>query len=209
MGKGRRNEHAVILQNPADLGKGFLRLRHDVQRVGHDHHVEGLVRIRQAEHILHRKVQLRRLITPLCFKNHLRRCVRGLDMRRRIHDVLCDQPRAACQLQHRLGFHHRLDQLIHLFVCRPILSHKAVVPTGISVPEGLSFTHGCLSPHAGIFPPLPGVFQQGGTRRTKRLAPCPMHTPAIPMHHEGNSFDLLFLVQAPNSFLLCISVSSL
>ena len=50
-------------------------------------------------------------------------------------------------------------------------------------------------------PPLPGVFQQGGTRRAKRPAPCPMHAPAIPAHHEGNSFDLLFLVQAPNSFL--------
>ena len=42
-----------------DLGKGFLRLRHDVQRIGHDHHIEGFVRIGQAEHILHGKVQLR------------------------------------------------------------------------------------------------------------------------------------------------------
>ena len=50
-------------------------------------------------------------------------------------------------------------------------------------------------------PPLPGVFQQGGTRRTKRLTPCPMYAPAIPMHHEGNGFDLLFLVQALCSFL--------
>ena len=31
------------------------------------------------------------------------------------------------------------------------------------------------------------------------LVPCT--PPAIPAHHEGNSFDLLFLVQAPNSFL--------
>ena len=50
-------------------------------------------------------------------------------------------------------------------------------------------------------PPLSGVFQQGGTRRAKRPAPCPMHAPAIPAHHEGNGFDLLFLVQAPKSFL--------
>ena len=50
-------------------------------------------------------------------------------------------------------------------------------------------------------PPLSGVFQQCIARRTKRLAPRPMHAPAIPVHHEGNGFDLLFLVQAPNSFL--------
>ena len=30
MGKGGRDEHTVVLQHPADLGKGFLRLRHDV-----------------------------------------------------------------------------------------------------------------------------------------------------------------------------------
>ena len=53
MGKGRGNEHAVILQHPADLGKGLLRLRDDVQRIGYDHHVKGFVRIGQAEHIPH------------------------------------------------------------------------------------------------------------------------------------------------------------
>ena len=95
--------------------------------------------------------------------------------------------------------------------------------TGIFIPEGLSFFHSrcpyhffvslppCTSqkgfkvpldfPVRESVPPLPGVFQQGGTRRAKRLTPCPMHTPAIAVHHEGNSFDLLFLVQAPNSFL--------
>ena len=58
MGECRRNEHAVILQHPANFNKGFLRLRYDVQRVGHDRHIEGLIRIRQVEHILHGKVQL-------------------------------------------------------------------------------------------------------------------------------------------------------
>ena len=33
MGEGRRNQHAVILQNPLDFLQGFLRLRHDVQCV--------------------------------------------------------------------------------------------------------------------------------------------------------------------------------
>ena len=106
---------------------------------------------------------------------------------------------------------------------RPIPSHKAVVPIGISVPEGLSFFHSrcpylffvslppCASqkgfkvpldfPVRASVSPLPGVFQQYIARRAKRLAPCSMHAPAIPTHHEGNSFDLLFLVQAPNSFL--------
>ena len=64
VGEGGRDEHAAVLQYPADLGKGLLRLRHDVQRIGHDHHIEGFVRIRQAEHILHRKVQLRRAVIP-------------------------------------------------------------------------------------------------------------------------------------------------
>ena len=141
MGKGRRNQHAVILQNPLDFLQGFLRLRHDMQCVGYDHHIEGLVRIGQAEHILHRKVQLCRLIIPLCFKNHLRGGVRRLDVRRRIHDVLCDQPRAGRQFQHRFGFHHRPDQRIHLLIRRPILSHKAVVTTGIFVPKVLLFFH--------------------------------------------------------------------
>ena len=50
-------------------------------------------------------------------------------------------------------------------------------------------------------PPLPGVFQQGIAHWAKRPAPCPVHAPAIPAHHESNSFDLLFLVQAPISFL--------
>ena len=44
-------------------------------------------------------------------------------------------------------------------------------------------------------PPLSGVFQQRIARRTKRLTPCPMYAPAIPAHHEGNGFDLLFLVR--------------
>ena len=62
-------------------------------------------------------------------------------MRRRIHDVLCDQSRTGGKLQHRLGFHDRPDQRVHLLIRRPILSHKAVVTTGIFVPEGLSFFH--------------------------------------------------------------------
>ena len=50
-------------------------------------------------------------------------------------------------------------------------------------------------------PPLSGVFQQCIARRTKRLTPCPMHATTIPAHHEGNGFNLLFLVQVLKSFL--------
>ena len=50
-------------------------------------------------------------------------------------------------------------------------------------------------------PPLSGVFQQCIARRTKRLTPCPMHATTIPAHHEGNGFDLLFLVQVLKPFL--------
>ena len=56
-------------------------------------------------------------------------------------------------------------------------------------------------------PPLSGVFQQCIARRTKRLAPCPMHAPTIPAHHEGNGFDLLFLVQALSSFLFYMQLA--
>ena len=52
-----------------------------------------------------------------------------------------DQPRAGGQLQHCFCFHDRPNQLIHLVIRRPILSHEAVVPTGISVPEILVFSH--------------------------------------------------------------------
>ena len=141
MGEGRRNEHAVLFQHPLDFLQSFFRLRHDVQRIGHDHHIKGLIRIGQAEHILHGKVQLGRVVITLGLGNHLRGGIRRLDVRCRVHNVLCNQSRAGRQLQHRFGFHHRPDQLIHLFVCRPILSHKAVVTSGIFVPEGLSFFH--------------------------------------------------------------------
>ena len=126
-------------------------------------------------------------------------------------------------------FRSRPDQHIHLVIRRPILSHKAVVATGIPVPKILSFFHSrcpylffvslppCTSwqrlttplnfPMRAAVPPLSGVFQQGGTRRAKRPVPWPMHAPAIPSHHEGNGFDLLFLVQAPNSFLFYIQLA--
>ena len=56
-------------------------------------------------------------------------------------------------------------------------------------------------------PPLSGVFQQCIARRTKRLTPCPMHATTIPAHHEGNGFDLLFLVQVLKSFLFYMQLA--
>ena len=112
-----------------------------MQRVGHDHYIKGLVRIGQAEHILHGEVQLGRAVIPLRLGDHLRRGVRRLDVCRRVHDVFCNQSRAGRQLQHRFMPHNWPDQLIHLVIRRPILSHKAVVPTGIFVPEVLVFLH--------------------------------------------------------------------
>ena len=94
-----------------------------------------------SEYILHGEVQLGRSGISLCLSDHLRRGIRRLDVRRRVYDVPCDQSCAGGQLQHRFGFHHRSDQRIHLVICRPILLHKAVVTTGIFVPEGLSFFH--------------------------------------------------------------------
>ena len=104
--------------------QGFFRLRHDMQRVGHDHYIKGLVRIGQAEHILHGEVQLGRAVIPLRLGDHLRRGVRRLDVRRRVYDVFCDQSRAGRQLQHRFMPHNWPDQLIHLVIRRPILRIK-------------------------------------------------------------------------------------
>jgi len=111
-----------------------------MQCVGHDHHIKGLIRIRQAEHILHRKVQLGRAVITLGLGDHLCGGVRRLDVRRRAHDVFCDQSRAGSKLQHRFGFHDRPEESIHLLICRPILSHKAVIPAGIPVPEIFVFS---------------------------------------------------------------------
>jgi len=117
-----------------------------MQRVGHDHYIKGLIRIGQAEHILHGEVQLGSAVIPLRLSDHLRRGVRRLDVCRRVYDVFCNQSRAGSKLQHRLVPHDRPDQLIHLVIRRPILSHKAVVLTGIFVPEVLVFSHVDHSP---------------------------------------------------------------
>jgi len=143
MGKGRGNEHAVILQHPADLGKGLLRLRDDVQRIGYDHHIKGLVRIGQAEHIPHRKVQLCGAVVPLRLSDHFLGGVRHLDVTCRTHDIFGDQPGPGGKFQHRSGFYNRSDQFIQLFVCRPVLSHKAIIALRVSVPEILRLLHSC------------------------------------------------------------------
>ena len=62
---------------------------------------------------------------------------------------------------------------------------------------------------AGICPAALWRLPAGRHTPGKVSHPCPMHAPAISAHHEGNGFDLLFLVQALCSFLLCISVSHL
>ena len=112
MGKGGRNQHAVVLQHPANLGEGLLRLRHDVQGVGHDDHVKAAVGVGEAEHILHGEMQLGGAVVPLRLRDHLRRCVRGLDMGGAVHDVFGDQSRAGGQLQHGSVPHHRPQKLI-------------------------------------------------------------------------------------------------
>ena len=87
---------------------------------------------------------------------------------------------------------------------RPVVKAKTVLE--LASGTGLIAKHivnaaAHIEPVRASVPPLSGVFQQSIARRAKRLTPCPMHAPAIPAHHEGNGFDLLFLVQAPISFL--------
>ena len=65
---------------------------------------------------------------------------------------------------------------------------------------------GLVVPCRASVPPLPGVFQQAHC--TPGKASRPMYAPAIAMHHEGNGFDLLFLVQALSSFLFYIQLAA-
>ena len=112
MGKSGRNQHAVVLQHPVNFGESLLRLRHDVQGVGHDDHVKAAVGIGQVKHVLHGEMQLGGSVVPFRIRDHLRRCVRGLDMGGAVYDVLGDQSRAGGQLQHGSVPHHRPQQLI-------------------------------------------------------------------------------------------------
>jgi len=143
--KGRRNQHTVILQHPFDLSQWFFWLRHNVQCVWYDYHIEWFARVWQRKHILHGKTQLRRVIPPFGLCNHFRRGIRRLDVCRCFYDVLGDQSRSGSHLQHCFVFHDRTDQLIHFLVYCPVFSHKAVIQTCISVPEILVFSHCCLS----------------------------------------------------------------
>ena len=54
-----------------------------------------------------------------------------------------DQPGPGGKFQHRSGFYNRSDQFIQLFVCRPVLSHKAIIALRVSVPEILRLLHSC------------------------------------------------------------------
>ena len=77
---------------------------------------------------LPRRSSLRRRPSPRCVPPRSR-CV--------LRSIPCRSPSSSTVL----CFHDRPDQLIHLVIRRPILSHKAVVPTGIFVPEILVFLH--------------------------------------------------------------------
>lgn len=112
MGKGGRHQHAVVLQHPANLGEGLLRLRHDVQGVGHDDHVKAAVGVGETEHVLHREMQLGGSVVPFRIRDHLRRCVRGLDMGGAVYNVFGDQSGAGGQLQRGSVPRHRPQQLI-------------------------------------------------------------------------------------------------
>lgn len=53
MGKGWRNQRAIVFKHTAKLGECFLGVRHNVQCIGDNNNIKGLVSIRQMEHILH------------------------------------------------------------------------------------------------------------------------------------------------------------
>ena len=102
--------------------------------------MDGLEQMHK-KHILHREMQLGRMIISLRFRDHLRRCIRSLDMGSAAHDIFGDQPRACGQLQHGFVPHHGAQQLVHLLISCGVLSHEAVVPPGVFIPEILTVSH--------------------------------------------------------------------
>lgn len=92
MGKGRSNQRAIVFKHTAKLDKGFLRVRHNVQCIGDNDNIKGLVSIRQMEHILHGKIQLGGKITPLCLRNHRCGGVGSLNVVGRTQEMFCHLP---------------------------------------------------------------------------------------------------------------------
>ena len=80
-----------------------------MQSIGHDHHIERLVGVRQMEHILHRKMEFRRFHALFRLLDHLLGCVGSFNMVSRADDMLGNQPCAGGKLQHLLVPHHRID----------------------------------------------------------------------------------------------------
>ena len=141
MGKGGRDQHAVVFQHPANFREGFLRFRYDVQRIDYDHHIERLVGIGQMEHILHRKIEFRRFYALFRLLDHLFGSVGSFNMVSRADDMLGNPPCAGGQLQHGFVPYHRAQQLVQPLVSRCILAHETVVPSCVSIPKGFWTFH--------------------------------------------------------------------
>ena len=135
MRKGRRRQNTIILQNALDLMQCSLWLRHNVQCIGNNHHIERCIRIRQTEHVLHRKMQVFSMIFPLSLPDHLLGSICDLDVLCRICYMLRNQSGAGSQLQYGFIPHHRTQQCIHSVISRRIPAHKSVVDYRSPVPE--------------------------------------------------------------------------
>ena len=112
MGKGRSNQRAIVFKHTAKLDKGFLRVRHNVQCIGDNDNIKGLVSIRQMEHILHGKIQLGGKITLLCLRNHRCGGVGSLNVVGRTQEMFCHLPCAGGYLQNGFVPHSRAKQCI-------------------------------------------------------------------------------------------------
>ena len=104
------------------------------RRVGYDYHIEGLIRIRQAEQQSCTEKCSFASSYPLHLGDHLRRGVVASMCAAAFTIMLCNQSRAGRQLQHRFVPHDRRI-ISYIVIRRPILSHKAVVTSGIFVPR--------------------------------------------------------------------------
>ena len=91
-----------FLSTRRKLDKGFLRVRLNVQCIGDNDNIKGLVSIRRWNISCTEKCSLEEKITPLCLRNHRCGGVGSLNVVGRTQEMLCHLPCAGGYLQNGL-----------------------------------------------------------------------------------------------------------
>ncbi len=147
VGKGRRDQHAVILQNPLDflLGLSPAAARY-AARWTRSPHQKTCPHMAGGTYPARRSAAWQSWVSRFASAiisaeaSVASMCAAAFTMCFAINPVPLPAP--APSWLFTIGS----NKLIHLFICRPILSHKAVVTSGISVPEILVFWFQAMAP---------------------------------------------------------------